>query len=73
MQQVGYITFFLCVWFVIPYLLGSLLFKRLKKKWSWLGGKNKGQRIGAFAVLLICAMLGWLLEMLVLTGVKMML
>lgn len=73
MQQLGYITFFLAVWFVIPYLLGNLLFRRLKKRWSWLGGKNIGQRVGAFTILLICALMGWLLEMLVLTGIKMML
>ncbi len=38
-----------------------------------MGGKNIGQRVGAFTILLICALMGWLLEMLVLTGIKMML
>lgn len=73
MQELGYILFFLAAWFVIPYVLGSLLFKRLKKKWSWLGGSGKGQRIFGFLVFLLCALTGWLFEYLVLTGVAMML
>ena len=73
MQELGYITFFICIWFVIPYVFGSWFFKRVKKKWRWLAGKKIGQRIIGFLVLLICALAGWLLGMLVLTGVKMML
>lgn len=73
MQELGYILFFLAVWFVIPYVLGSMFFKRLKKKWSWLGGSGKGQRIVGFSVFLLCALVGWFIEYLVLIGVKMML
>ncbi len=73
MQQLGYILFFLVVWFVVPYILGSLFFKQLKKKWKWLGGKGKGQRFFGFLVFLLCALVGWFLENLVLIGVKMML
>jgi len=73
MQELGYIAFFLLVWFVIPYVLGSWLFKRLKKKWSWLGGKKAGHKILAFGVLLVCALAGWLVEMLILTGIKLVL
>ena len=73
MQELGYILFVLAIWFAIPYVLGSLFFKRLKKKWSWLNGKKRGQRIMAYLVFLLCAMLGWLIEMLILLGVKMML
>lgn len=73
MQELGYILFFLAVWFVVPYILGSLLFKVLKKKWKWLNGSGKGHRFFAFLVLLLCALVGWFLEYLALTGVKMML
>ena len=73
MQQLGYIVFFLVVWFVVPYLLGSLFFKQLKKKWKWIGGNGRGQRFFGFLVFLLCALVGWFLENLVLIGVKMML
>ena len=74
MQELGFILFFLAYWFLIPYLLGSLFFKRLKKKWSWLGkGKNFLQRLAIYMVFLLCALAGWLIEMLVLLGVKLML
>lgn len=73
MQQLGFILFFLAYWFVIPYLLGTLFFKRLAKKWRWLVSGNKGVRIMSYLVFLLCALVGWLIEMLVLTGVKMML
>lgn len=73
MQELGYILFFLAVWFVVPYLLGTLFFKKLKKKWSWLGGKSVMHRIIAFIVFLLCALVGWFGEYLVFTGIKMML
>lgn len=73
MQELGYILFYLAYWFVIPYWLGSLFFKRLKKKWSGLGSGSRGMRIVAFLVLLLCALMVWLLEMLVIQGIVMML
>lgn len=73
MQELGYILFFLAVFFVIPYIVGSWFFKRLKKKWSWLGGSGKGQRFFGFLVFLLCALLGWLIEYLVFTGIIMLL
>jgi hypothetical protein len=73
MQELGYIVFFLAYWFVIPYLLGTLFFKRLAKKWRWLVSGKKMVRVAAYVVFLLCALVGWLIEMLVLTGVKMML
>lgn len=73
MQELGFILFFLAYWFLIPYLIGTLFFKRLKKKWSWLGNGKKGVRVIAYLVFLLCALVGWLIEMLVLTGIKMML
>lgn len=73
MQELGYILFILAVYFLIPFILGSLLFKRLKKKWSWLGGSSKGRRVMAFLVFLLCGLVGWLFEYLILTGIVMML
>jgi hypothetical protein len=73
MQQLGFIVFNLAVFFVIPYVLGSLFFKQLKKKWKWLGGSGKGRRFFGYLVFLLCALVGWFLEYLVLIGVKMML
>ena len=73
MQELGYILFFLAVYFVVPYLLGTLLFKRLKKKWKWIVGTKRGQRIAGFCVFLLCALVGWMFEYLVLTGIVMML
>jgi len=73
MQELGYIVFFLAYWFVVPYLLGTLFFKRLAKKWRWLTGGKGVIRIMSYLVFLLCALVGWLLEMLILTGVKMML
>lgn len=71
MEELGFVLFFLAYWFVVPYVLGTLFFKRLQKKWSWLSGKNRVQRIMAYGVFLLCALIGWLIEMLVLAGVKM--
>ncbi|CAN5195413.1 hypothetical protein BH09BAC5_BH09BAC5_18360 [soil metagenome] len=72
MAEVGYVIFFLTTWFVIQYLLGTLFFKFLKKR-SKIFSKEKGAaRFINYLVFLICALIGWLIEMLVLTGVKMM-
>lgn len=73
MQELGYFLFFLAVWFVIPYLVGSLLLKQLKKKWRWIGGNKRIQRVASFFVLLLFALVGWFIENLVLTGIKMIL
>lgn len=73
MQELGYILFILAVWFVVPFLLGTMFFNRLKKKWKVLGGKKVMQRVFAYCVFLLCALVGWFLEYLVLTGIKMML
>lgn len=73
MQELGYILFFLAVWFVVPYVLGTLFFRRLKKKWKLLGGKKVAERMISFFVFLLCALVGWFIEMIVLTGIKMML
>jgi hypothetical protein len=71
MAEVGYVLFFLATWFVIPYLLGRLFFKFLKKKWKALGKEKGAARFINYGVFLLCALIGWLLEMLVLTGIKM--
>jgi hypothetical protein len=73
MQELGYILFILAVWFLIPYLLGSLFFKQLKKRWKWLNGSSKGLRFFGYLVFLLCALVGWFFEYLVLTGIKLML
>ena len=73
MAEVGYILFFLATWFVIPYLLGRLFFKFLKKRWKVLAKDKGGMKFINYGVFLLCALIGWLFEMLVLTGIKMML
>ena len=71
MAEVGYVLFFLATWFVIPYVLGWWFFKLLKKRWKIFGKENGAARFVNYGVFLICALVGWLLEMLVLTGIKM--
>lgn len=73
MKELGYILFNLAVFFAVPYLLGTLFFKRLKKKWKLLAGKKRWQRIVGYLVFLLCALVGWFIEYLALTGIKMML
>lgn len=73
MQELGFFLFFLAYWFVIPYALGTLFFNRLKKKWKGLGSGKGAMRFIAFLVLLLCALVGWLIEMLALKGILMML
>lgn len=70
MQELGYITFFIAVWFLIPYVGGMFLFNRLKRKWKWLNGKNFALKVGAYGVFLLCALIVWLIEDLILTGIK---
>lgn len=72
MKEIGYLLFFLSVWFVVPYALGTWFFKMLKKRWKALGKEKGAARAVNYLVFLLCALAGWLLEMLVLTGVKMM-
>jgi hypothetical protein len=71
MAEVGYVLFFLATWFVIPYLLGRLFFKFLKKRWKVFGKEKGAARFINYGVFLLCALVGWLIEMLVLTGIKM--
>ncbi len=73
MAEVGYVLFFLTTWFVIPYLLGLLFFKFLKKRWKALGKDKGAMKFVNYGVFLLCALTGWLFEMLVLTGIKMLL
>ncbi|MEO5642499.1 MAG: hypothetical protein ABIQ40_14105 [Bacteroidia bacterium] len=73
MAEVGYFLFFLATWFVIPYLLGRLLFKFLKKRWKIVGKDKGAMKFINYGVFLLCALIGWLFEMLVLTGIKLML
>ncbi len=73
MEELGYILFFLLVWFVVPFLIGTLLFKFLKKRWKALSKEKGLVRFFNYGVFLICALVGWFFEMLVLTGIKMVL
>lgn len=71
MAEVGYLLLFLTIWFIVPYALGILFFKILKKRWKALGKDKGAARVINYLVFLLCALFGWLIEMLVLTGVKM--
>lgn len=73
MAEAGYVLFFLTIWFIVPYLLGRLFFKFLKKRWKIFSKEKGAARITNYLVFLVCAFIGWLLEMLVLTGIKLML
>ena len=73
MAEIGYVLFFLTIWFLIPYLLGTWLFNKLKKRWKILSNQKGPARVTNYGVFLLCALVGWLVEMLVLTGIKMML
>lgn len=72
MAEVGNILLFLTIWFIVPYALGTWFFKILKKRWKALGKDKGAARVINYLVFLLCALVGWLIEMLVLTGVKMM-
>ncbi|MBI3511883.1 MAG: hypothetical protein HY064_14575 [Bacteroidetes bacterium] len=72
MSEIFYVLFFLTLWFIVPYLLGTLFFKFLKKRWKVFSKDKSAWRFINYFIFLLCALLGWLLEMLVLTGVKMM-
>jgi hypothetical protein len=71
MKEAGYLLLFLAIWFIIPYALGTWFFRMLKKRWTALGKDQGAARVMNYLVFLICALAGWLVEMLVLTGVKM--
>jgi hypothetical protein len=73
MAEIGYVLYFLTISFILPYLLGSWFFNKLKKRWRILG-KDKGPaRFTNYAVFLLCALVAWLFEVLVLTGIKVLL
>ena len=74
MQELGYTLLFLTIWFIIPYLAGTWFFKLLRKKWKGLNNNRTWpRRVFNFCVFLCCAFAGWMIEALVLTGVKLML
>jgi hypothetical protein len=73
MKEAGFVLLFLLVWFIVPYLLGTLFFRMLKKRVKALNNdKTRSRRMINYLVFLLCALAGWFLEMLVMTGVKMM-
>jgi hypothetical protein len=71
MGEVVQLFFVLTIWFIVPFLLGTWFFKILKKRWKALGKDKGAARVINYLVFLLCALIGWLIEMLVLTGVKM--
>jgi hypothetical protein len=72
-KEIGYVLLFLTIWFIIPYLFGMWLFKKLKNRWKIFASEKGPARVTNYGVFLLCALVGWLIEMLVLTGIKMML
>ena len=70
MAEAGYVLFFLTIWFIVPYLLGRLFFKFLKIRWKIFSKEKGAARFINYGFFLLCAFAGWLLEMLVLTGIK---
>jgi hypothetical protein len=69
--EIGYLLLFLTMWFIIPFALGTLFFRILKKRWKALAKDKGAARVINYIVFLLCALAGWFAEMLVLTGVKM--
>ncbi|HTL80461.1 MAG TPA: hypothetical protein VL651_02085 [Bacteroidia bacterium] len=72
MSELLSILFVLTIWFFVPYFLGTLFFKILKKRWKAFANENGAWRYINYFFFLLCALLAWFFEMLVLTGVKMM-
>lgn len=70
MAEVGYLLLFLTIWFIVPFALGTWFFNILKKRWKALGKDKGAARVINYLVFLLCALAGWILEMLVMTGVK---
>ncbi|HEU4716200.1 MAG TPA: hypothetical protein VFU15_00115 [Bacteroidia bacterium] len=73
MQEIFYVLFFLTVWFIVPFFAGRWLFGKLKKKFCGLGNEKGAGRIFGYVAFLLCALLSWFVEVLVLTGIKMIL
>jgi hypothetical protein len=73
MAEIGTILFILTIWFIIPYLLGTWLFNKMKKRWKILANEKGPARVTNYGVFLGCALIGWVVEMLILTGIKMIL
>ena len=73
MAEAGYVLFFLTIWFIVPYLLGNVFFNFLKKRWKIFSREKGAARFVNYGVFLLCALVGWLFEMLVLTGIKLLL
>lgn len=65
------ILFILTIWFIVPYLLGTLFFKFLKKRWRIFSNEKGKWKFINYFVFLLCALVGWFLETLVLTGIEM--
>jgi hypothetical protein len=62
--------FIFSYWFIIPYFLGILFFKQLKKRWKVFSLNKGAWKIINYIFFLLCALVAWFIEMLILTGLK---
>jgi len=66
LTELLYVIMFLGIWIVIPYFIGRWLYGKVAKKVKWA---SKNKYLAALA-LLLCAFVGWVMEVLIITGIK---